>query len=176
VNDAHLRVCLERSLALAATQLRFRDWPGFGGPIVHLPDPFVATQLVERIAAELAPRVRVLSLEPRADVSYQTDADDLLGFLNTFGFLKPVLLSEGRACIAAVLVAVWQPTRVAGIVMVNPDPRPPCDLTGLAARGLRECPPDWTTLTNSVSCPLLTLDGLAIDAVEAFVAAIDPPG
>jgi pimeloyl-ACP methyl ester carboxylesterase len=161
---------------LAPTELHFRDWPGFGGPLIHIPDPFAASDLAERIAAALAPRVRAISLEPRPDVSYQTDAEDLRGFLNTFGFPQPVLLGEGYGCVAPLLVALWHPTLVAGVVLVTPVTTPPCGLTGLAARGLRECPLDWSTVSQSLACPLLVQEHLAIDAVEAFVAAIDPPG
>jgi pimeloyl-ACP methyl ester carboxylesterase len=169
VDDAGLRVCLERSVELAATRLRFRDWPGRSGPIVHVPDSFVPSQLAALIADAFAPRHRVLSLEPRPGVSYQTDAEDLAGFLGMFGFVEPVLLAEGRGCITAVLVASWHPSLVGRLVLIAPDTQAPCGLTGLAARGLHECPPDWSTLVRSVTAPILELNALTLEPVEAFL-------
>jgi pimeloyl-ACP methyl ester carboxylesterase len=161
VDDARLRVCLDRSLELAAVELRFRDWPGRGRAIVHLPDPFNPTSLVVDLAASLAPRYRVLSLQPRADVPYQIDADDAAGFLAAFGFERPVLLAEGVGCIAALLVATWHASLVAGVVLVDPKAEAPL---GLAGRGLRECPVDLARLRAGSSTPLIELADL-----EAFL-------
>jgi pimeloyl-ACP methyl ester carboxylesterase len=175
VDDARLRVCLEREVELAPVRLRLRDWPGRAGPLVHVPDPLVRSGVVESIATALAPRYRVLSLEPRADVSYQTDAFDLLDLLDAFGFVTPVLLGEGLGAVPVVLAAVWQPTLVSGLVLLRPRHRPPLKLERLAGRGLVECPPNWTALTTSWTRPLLTLETLDLDELDRFLTALDPP-
>jgi pimeloyl-ACP methyl ester carboxylesterase len=164
VDDARLRVCLERSVELSVVCLRVRDWPGRGGPIVHLPDPFGASPLIVELASALAPRYRVLSLEPRADVSYVDDASDLASFLRVFGFEHAVLVAEGVGCAAARVVAAWHPELLAGLVLV--EPRYTADAAGLRGRGLRDCRLD----IGPPSVPLLELAEL-----EAFLATLEAP-
>jgi pimeloyl-ACP methyl ester carboxylesterase len=109
-------------------------------------------------------------------VTYQTDADDLCGFLNAFGFDAPILLAERRGCIAATLVAAWHTAPVAGLVLIDRQVQPPCGLTGLAARGLRECPPDWSTLLSSVTASVLELQAFAFEPLKAFLDSRESPG
>jgi pimeloyl-ACP methyl ester carboxylesterase len=155
VDDDRLRVCLERTVELWPVQLRLREWPGFGGPVVHVPDPFSPSDgVVQALARGLAPRCRVLSLEPRPGQPYQIAAADLLGVLDLFGFPNPALVAEGRGCVAAVLVAAWHPDRVGRLVLIDPS-HAAAELESLAARALRDCPPDWSSLLEAVRCPVL---------------------
>jgi pimeloyl-ACP methyl ester carboxylesterase len=167
-------VCLDRSLELAGICLRYRDWPGHGGPVVHLPDPLAPSPpaapspLIASLAADIAPRYRVLSLAPRPDLPYQADALDLANFLDAFGFDHPVLLAEGTSCVAALVVATWHPRLVAGLVLVSPQSQPA--EAGLRGRGLRECPPDLATLRAALTIPEVDLPDL-----ERFLESLDAP-
>jgi pimeloyl-ACP methyl ester carboxylesterase len=176
VDDRRLRVCLERTIELAEVRLRLRDWPGFAGPIVHVPDPLSAdATLVEAVAAALAPRFRVLSLEPRAASPYQVHAADLLAALDQFGFETPVLVAEGLGCVAALLVAAWHTRRVAGLVLIDPTYDPPLS-DGIAARAVKDCPPDWGALRRAVTCAVLVLQrsSAAVAGVAEFLDQLAP--
>jgi pimeloyl-ACP methyl ester carboxylesterase len=168
VDDAPLRVCLERSVALPSVELRFRDWPGFGTPIVHFA---LGHDLGPEVAAAFAPRFRVLSLLARADVSYQTDAADLLALLRAFGFASPVLVGQGLGAIAPLLVAAWWPELVGALVLAEP---PREFLPGLEGRGLLECPPDWECLLATVQCPMRILPTWSIEELGDFMRAGAP--
>jgi pimeloyl-ACP methyl ester carboxylesterase len=174
VDDERLRVCLEREIELGAVRLHVRDWPGFDGPIVHVPDPLASWpfEVAEAVARALAPRYRVLGLRPRGDQSYQADAADLLGVLEQFGFAAPVLLGERLGCLTALLVAAWHPARVARLVLLDATVESPSG-DSLAARALRDCPPDWRSLRASVRCPVLELawDEDTIARLEGFLRA-----
>jgi pimeloyl-ACP methyl ester carboxylesterase len=187
VDDQRLRISLERTIELAEVRLRLRDWPGFAGPLVHVPDPLAASSaLVNALAATLAPRYRVLSLSPRGASPYQVDALDLLATLDQFGFERPVLVAEQLGCLTALLVTAWYPQRVAGLVLVDaaalePQPlhsteTPPSADELLRARALKDCPPDWASLLAAVECPVLELSPHAtvVAAVEAFLAQLVP--
>jgi pimeloyl-ACP methyl ester carboxylesterase len=152
-------VCLERTVELEGARLRLRDWPGFGGPLVHVPDPLSAgDDVVLALAARFAPDYRVLTLEPRAAQAYQVHAADVLATLEQFGFAAPVLIGEGLGCLAALVVAAWHPGRVARLVLVEPTcAAPPGQESSIEARALRDCPPDWPSLRNAVTCPALEL-------------------
>src|SRR5438132_9388241 len=102
-------VCLERIVELDNVRLRLRDWPGYAGPLVHVPDPLVSSVVVECIAASLAPRYRVVSLSPGNSVAYQVHATHLLAVLSQFGFVAPILVGEGLGCLATLIVAAWYP-------------------------------------------------------------------
>jgi pimeloyl-ACP methyl ester carboxylesterase len=170
--DERLRgVCLERIVDLDNVRLRLRDWPGHGGPLVHVPDPLIASPVIERIAASMAPRYRVVSLSTRASVAYQVHATDLLEVLRQFGFTAPVLVGEGLGCLTALIVAAWYPTHVSALILVEPTYAPPPGDT-LEARALRDCPPDVVRLRSAVRCPVLETQG-ATD-IETFVAATLP--
>jgi pimeloyl-ACP methyl ester carboxylesterase len=158
-HDDRLRVCLKRVLELDAARLSLRDWPGFGGPLVHVPDPLSpADGVVEALAGELAPKYRVLSLSPRPRQPYQVAAADLLGLLDQFGFLKPVLVGERLGCVPALLIAAWHPERVAGLVLVDPTyDAPASDTTSIEAHALRDCPADWPALRSFVQCRVLAV-------------------
>jgi pimeloyl-ACP methyl ester carboxylesterase len=151
-----------------------RDWPGVAGPLVHVPDPVVASEVVEVIAAAMAPRYRVLSVSPRESVPYQVAAADLLGMLDQFGFSAPVLIGEGLGCLAALIVSAWYPTRVGGLVLVDTAWEPPPG-DSVAARALRDCPPNLAALHGAVRCPVVEVPpastSLAQD-IEAFLAAL----
>lgn len=157
-DDDRLRVCLERTIELDGPRLRLRDWPGRGGPVVHVADPMgpLYDSVVGALAATLAPRYRVLSLQPRDLGTYQVDAADLLAMLDTFGFRAPVLVGERLGCVAAVLVAAWHAGRVAALVLVEPRYAAPAtdDARSLA---LLQCPPDWSALLARVMCPVLVV-------------------
>src|SRR5438874_361468 len=160
VSDDRLRVCLERTVELDNVRLRVRDWPGRAGPLVHVPDALVsADSVVERVAAALAPRYRVLSVAARGEAPYQVDVLDLIGVLSQFGFRTPVLLGERLGCVTALVAAAWYPDRVAGLILVDPAYDPPAD-EGVAARALRDCPPDWPSVRSALRCPVLDSNAL----------------
>jgi len=95
--------------------------------------------------AHLAPRHRVLQVEPREGVSAAGQAQDLIDLLHAFGFEAPVLIGG----LAVVLAAVWQPGLVGAIVVADP---------------LDDDIFDVPALLKRVQVPLLTFD-----ALEAFL-------
>jgi hypothetical protein len=153
--------------------LRLRDWPGFAGPLVHVPSPFSDSGLVEAIADRLAPRYRVLSLLPRLGIPYQVSTSDLLATLDQFGFIAPILIGERLGCLPALLIGAWY-ARAGGVILVDPMSEP----TGgesIEARALRDCPPAWPALQDALRCPsrmLRSQDERVVDGVEAFLASL----
>ena len=127
--------------------------------------------VVDALAAELAPRYRVLSVSSRGEAPYQVDVTDLVGVLSQFGFRTPVLLGERRGCVTALIATAWYPARVAGLILLDPLFEAPTS-AGVAARALRDCPPDWPALRAAVRCPVL--QGTTIDQVGPFIAATLP--
>jgi pimeloyl-ACP methyl ester carboxylesterase len=172
VSDDWLRVCLERTVELDNVRVRVRDWPGRAGPLVHVADPVSPVDsVVERVAAALAPRYRVLSFASRGEAPYQVDVLDLIGVLSQFGFRTPVLLGERLGCVTALVAAAWYPDRVAGLVLVDPLYEAP-QSEDMAARALRDCPPDWPSVRAALRCPVL--ESNALEAIEAFLRAQVP--
>jgi pimeloyl-ACP methyl ester carboxylesterase len=163
VDESLSKVCLDRTLELPGVELRFHDWPGRERAIVCFAP---GHELGPEIADAFAPRDRVLSLTPRPDVSYQTDAADLLGLLRAFGFVAPVLVGHGEGCIAPLLLTAWWPSLVGELVLVEPRRDAPA---GLEGRGLRECPPDWDALLALVRCRVRVLEQWSIDALREFL-------
>lgn len=175
-DDRRLRVRLDRTVELDAARLRLSDWPGFGGPLVHLPDPLQPREAVlDQLVARLAPRCRVLSLQPRGASPFQVDAADALAMLDQFGFRAPILAGERLGCLPALLLAAWFPSRPSGLVLIEPSCAPsPGDQPGIEALALRDCPPDWAALRATVECPVLvvrTPEQLA-EQIEPFVASL----
>jgi pimeloyl-ACP methyl ester carboxylesterase len=185
LGDAHapLRVCLDRTVELEAARLRLRDWPGLDGPLVHVPDPFFADvfadacadvcaddSVLEELAAALAPAYRLLSLTPRNAQGYQVAAADLLGVLDQFGFVKPILIAERSGCAPALLVAAWHPGRIGKVVLIDAAYDPP-DSARIEAQSLRDCPVNWSAVRNSVDCPVLDLTwhALAMARLQNFL-------
>src|SRR5438105_3523138 len=165
-----LRVCLERSVELEGARLRLRDWPGFDGPLVHVPDALSpGGDVINSLASELAPRYRVSSIHPRRGQPYQVQIMDILATLDQFGFDKPILVGERLGSVAAVLLAVWHPTRVARLVLI--DATYAAQGSSVEARALRDCPPDWSALRSAVQCPVLDMrwNSAAVEALQAFV-------
>jgi pimeloyl-ACP methyl ester carboxylesterase len=74
---------------------------------VHVPDPLRGSSVAETVGAALAPRFRVLSIRPRAERSYQVQADDLEAVLDQFGVEHVVLVAEGQSCASALLLGAW---------------------------------------------------------------------
>jgi pimeloyl-ACP methyl ester carboxylesterase len=140
-------VCLERTVLLDNVRLEVRDWPGPGGPVVHVPDPACDSELEQRIAT-LSPGTRVFSITPRSDQPYQVLVADLHGLLAQFGFLNIVLVAEGLSCASAVLLAAWYPEHVRALVLVG-ERQPDGDT--LLARSLRDCPP----VRQHLTCPVI---------------------
>jgi pimeloyl-ACP methyl ester carboxylesterase len=146
VNEGELPlVCLDRAIDLPEVQLSVRDWPGRAGPLVHVPDPLAPSSLIDGVASALAPRWRVLSVA--------ANAEELAALLRLFGFDKPVLLGEGRGCLAPVLVAAWQMAPVESLVLADPRPELPPGL-------------DWDALLAAVGCPLEALDAFLLRAAS----------
>lgn len=174
MDETRPRVCLERTVELDGARLQVRDWPGIGGPLVHIPDPLSGTAgVVDSLATALAGRYRVFSLRPRGASPYQVDAADILATFDQFGFLSPVLVAERLGCVPAMLVAAWHAGRIAGLVLLDPTCDPPLS-DGIEARALRDCPPDWAALRHAVSCPVVILrwNALALDRLESFLAQL----
>jgi len=96
---------------------------------------------------------------------------DLLGVLDQFGFLSPVVLGERAGCISVMLVAAWYPERVGRVVLVDPTLASVGD--DVRALSLRECPPDWRALRARVGCEVRELsDGPSLVAlVKTFLEA-----
>jgi pimeloyl-ACP methyl ester carboxylesterase len=155
-DDALRGVRLERLVELGSVRLRAVDWPGHGGPLVCVPDPFAPEdRLAERLAAAFAPMRRVVRVEPRLDVPYQVQVDDIRRTLEQFGLFETLLVSSGRGTCVILPLAAWHGERVRAVVLIDPRyDAPTCN--GLPARALRECPPDWASIQRSIDCPVLT--------------------
>jgi len=78
--------------------------------------------------------------------------------LTQFGFEHIVLAAEGLSCASALLLAAWYPHRVGALALIDPDIGPPTG-NSLAARSLRECPPDWDGLRQRLQCPVVEFAG-----------------
>jgi pimeloyl-ACP methyl ester carboxylesterase len=149
-------VRLERSLELGSVRLHVLDWPGHSGPLLYVPGPFVRDEdIASRIAAEFAPAWRVVRIEPRQDVPYQVQVDDVRRAMQQFGFGATVVLSSAYGTCIVLPLAAWYPRLARAVVLIDPIYAPPtCD--GIAARSLRECPPDWIVLQNQIQCSVRT--------------------
>ena len=149
-----------------------RDWPGMSGPLVHVPDPLFPTDaLVTNLAETVAPRYRVVTVAPRGSSPLQVDAVDLFGVLVQFGFTTPVLVGERLGCVTALLVSAWYPDRVAGLVLFEPIYAAP-NIVSIAARALRDCPPDLAALRTAIRCPVLEAE--SVEQIEPFLTATLP--
>ena len=165
-------MCLERTVELEGARLRLRDWPGFGGPLVHVPDPLSpGDEVVQGLAARFAPDYRVVSISPRPGQPYQIQTVDILGTLEQFGFEEPILVGEGLGCVAALLLAAWHPRRVARLVMIDPIYAPSSVQNSLEARALRDCPPDWASIRAAVQCPIVEVrwDSATVENLKQYL-------
>jgi pimeloyl-ACP methyl ester carboxylesterase len=100
-------------------------------------------------------------------------AADLHGVLDQFGFAAPILVGERLGCLPALLVAAWYPEVVGGLVLIDPNYAPPPG-ESIAARALRECPPDEATMRSGVRCPVLVTTSASaslVHDVETLAAA-----
>ena len=115
-----------------------------------------------------------MSLSPRASIPYPVSAWDLVGTLDQFGFTSPILVGQRLACLSVLVVAAWYPSRVGGLVLVDPNVgMPPGD--SIEARALRDCPPDWPALRAAVTCPVCELHGGSAalsEEIDAFATAL----
>jgi pimeloyl-ACP methyl ester carboxylesterase len=166
VDDRVPRVCLSRSVETSA-QLHFEDWPGHGRAIVHFN---LGSSLAPELAADFAPRYRVLSLRARAEAPYQGDAEDLARLLRVFGFERPLLVGDGAGALAPLLVAAWWPVLAGAVLLIAPV-REAASGLGPAGRGLRECPLDWEATCALVQCPLRVVEEFGPTQVEELLAA-----
>jgi pimeloyl-ACP methyl ester carboxylesterase len=135
-----------------------------------VPDPLCASILIDQLAAHLTPRWRVLSISPRADAAYQVQVADLAGVLAQFGLYGARIVAEGLGCATAIVLGAWYPERVAALALI--EGRYETAGNGLAARALRECPPDWPRLRLELRCGVveLTADQPDLEArVESLV-------
>jgi pimeloyl-ACP methyl ester carboxylesterase len=157
-----LAVCLEREAKLEAVVLRWRDRPGFSGPLVVLAESFDAA-----ILASLAPRVRLIALDLPTDRPYQSQAYDVAEFLHQHGFADAVLLGLGVGAVIAQLAAAWFSKAVAGVLLVDPVLSAP----GLLGRSLRDAPPRESAF--SADCPVRTLASPDPAQVQAFLVELN---
>jgi len=147
-------VKLERDVELGGVRLRVLDWPGHGRPLVYVPDPFtLQPDLAPRIAAAFAPKHRVVRIQPRSDLPYQAQMDDIRRAMQQFGFADTVLLSSGGGACIVLPLASWYPRLVNSVLLIDPCYEPPAH-DSLTARSLRDCPPDWERLQGR--CRMLT--------------------
>jgi pimeloyl-ACP methyl ester carboxylesterase len=159
--------------------LSLSEWPGRRGPLVCLPDPLGSlADLSAALGGELAPDWRVIRPSWPPHVAYQTQATQTLWLLDTFGFEQPVLLGSGLGGGVALLVAAWYPTRIAGLVLVNPGLTRArrAKIAGLAAeqpawRAWLDAPPAWSRLERRVVCPTLHVRARAVRHVVGQVRA-----
>lgn len=152
--------------------MRLRDWPGFSGPLVHVPDPLSPDDaILSTLGPALAPDYRVISVEPRPGQPYQVQTMDLREILGQFGFERAILIGERLGCVAAVLLAAWHPSRIAGLVLIDATFTVPSSFDSLEARALRDCPPDWPSLRAAVQCPVVEVrwNTEAIDNLKAYL-------
>jgi len=161
-------VCLERTIELDNVRIALREWPGLDGPLIHLAEPTRSFALVETLANRLAPRCRVLSVASRPDVPYQAVVTDLVGVFDQFGFAAATVVGEGRACLAALLLAAWYPERVGRLALVDFGCEPSTS-DELFARSVRECPPDLPVLRARVGCPVLETS--SVHEIETFITS-----
>jgi pimeloyl-ACP methyl ester carboxylesterase len=75
--------------------------------------------------------------------------------MDQFGLYGRVIVAEGLGCATALLLAAWHPERVAALALI--DRRFELAGSSLAARALRDCPPDWARLRLDISCGVLEL-------------------
>jgi pimeloyl-ACP methyl ester carboxylesterase len=97
---------------------------------------------------------------------------DILATLNQFGFEKPILVAERLGCVAALVLAAWNPGRIACLVLIDPTyDAPPAFADSIEARALRDCPPDWPSLRAAVQCPIVEVrwDGATIENLWTHV-------
>jgi pimeloyl-ACP methyl ester carboxylesterase len=142
-------------------------------PLLHIPDPWRGSPLIESLAVALAPAHRVLSLAPRPALAYQAWAADIVAVLDQFSFVDPVLAGEGAGCIASTLVAAWYPNRVGRLVLVDPRFEPPAG-EDVGAWSLHDCPPDLDALRARLTCDVLEMraeDSSFLQHIEALLTA-----
>jgi len=146
-DDEPLRVVLQREIELEPVRIQFREWPGYAGPLILLSSADTDADPIAVIAAELAPRYRILSLACSPHVVPPVHAARVAELLDQFGFSRPVLIALDGCAPIAILIAAHRAT--AGLVLID------------SGDGVPE----------SITCPVLILrtETLAIDAVEAFV-------
>jgi len=139
------------------------------GPLVHVPNPLRPSPFVDTLASMVGPEYRVLSIGLRNACAYQVQADHITGVLAQFGFAAPVLVGEGLGSAAALLVAAWSPGGVGALILV--DAVYQAEGETLAARALRECPPDVTLLRQAIRCRVLETTASA-DEIKAFLLTL----
>jgi pimeloyl-ACP methyl ester carboxylesterase len=107
---------------------------------------------------------------------YQAQAAQTLWLLDTFGFERPVLLGSGLGAGVALLIAAWYPSRLAGLVEVNPGlTHERCaQVADLAEqepawRAWLDAPPAWARLERRLTCPVLRVRSRSTRRVLASV-------
>jgi hypothetical protein len=105
-------VVLEREVELEPVRIRFREWPGYAGPVVHVAEGESDSDLVSGLADRLAPRYRVLSIAPSAR-GRAVHAAHVAELLDLFGFSAPLVIGGP----VAALVAEQHP--IAGLVVTD---------------------------------------------------------
>jgi pimeloyl-ACP methyl ester carboxylesterase len=161
-----LRVRLEREIELAVATVRWSDWPGSKGPLVHVPDLLLPSSgLAAELAQQLSPEYRVLSMHPQTGLLYQLHVAELVGLLDQFGFEQPILIGEQSGCVVTTLLAGWYPKRLAGLILLDPI------MEAADVPGIVDCPPKWDLVWQRIVCPTLREPG----SIEAFLKRIDSP-
>jgi pimeloyl-ACP methyl ester carboxylesterase len=175
-------VRLARHFELGPVRLHVRDWPGRHGPLVCLPDLAEDGAAFDALASRLAPRWRVLAVDPRGrgrssapahGYGYQVHVADAIGLLDLLGVERAGLVGRGFGALVATLLAAWYPTR-AGALVVEPGsgrPGPRGDAVEQDVRALRDARPDLEAVCGALRCPTLVVPPGSHDAIEAFLRA-----
>ncbi len=136
--------------------------------LLHAPDPESPELLaVSALADAIAPPWRVLSVQPGGDAAYQVHVAHLLGVIDQFGFTDIALVGERLGCCTALLAAAWLPDRIGRVALIDPL-YVPSSVDTLFGRSLRDCPPGWPALRESIECPLLEMSW-DLKELQAFV-------
>ena len=105
------------------------DYGGGGPPLVIVPGITMPAATVEFLALRLAPRHRVISVDPRGrGLSEQprsgyalTDyADDLAALIQALGLAHPTVLGHSMGARIAAALAVRHPQRAGAVILADP--------------------------------------------------------
>ena len=155
-----------RSAQLSGLRLGYRDYGGFGRPIVLLHGLASSSHIWDVVGNTVSKTHRVVALdqrghgtsdEPLAGYDFESVTADLAGFIDALGLYRPIIVGHSWGAHVALEFAARRPNDVSGIVLVDGgyeglegktwaeierDMAPP-DLTHLTPQGLIEQVKEW---------------------------------